>query len=263
MPIAVEAGTWLDRLQIRPFFQPIVDLSSGQPVGYEILSRGAAPFGSPEVMFRVAREMDLLWDLERACRAAAMQGISGLPPQLRGSRFFLNVSPQILSDSRFVQGFTLSMLRDLGLDQDSVVIEITEHESIHDYARFEALIRHYVGQGFRISLDDFGSGHSSLVTLVRCVPHFLKLDREIVHQVEGTPYKQQLVRALVAFSASVGARLIAEGVETWPELETLVALGVRNAQGFLLARPLPVPAGLEPEVRERLSRVVQGVESFA
>lgn len=263
MPIVVEAGTWLDRLHIRPFFQPIIDLSSGLPLGYEILSRAVAPFGLPAVMFQVARELDLLWDLERACRAAAIQGIATLPPRLRDSQFFLNVSPQILSDSRFVQGFTLGMLRNLGLNQDSVVIEITEHESIHDYARFEALIRHYVGQGFRISLDDFGSGHSSLVTLVRCVPHFLKLDRELVHQVEHTPYKQQLVKALVTFSTSVGAKLIAEGVETWAELETLVALGVRNAQGFLLARPLPQPTGLEPQILERLSRVVQSVETFA
>ncbi|HEV8578098.1 MAG TPA: EAL domain-containing protein [Thermoanaerobaculia bacterium] len=262
MPIVVEAGAWLDRLRIRPFFQPIIDLSSGSPLGYEILSRGTAPFGSPAVMFQVARESDLLWDLERACRTAALQGIAGLPPHLRGSRFFLNVSPQILSDNRFVEGFTLGMLQKLGLDQGNVVIEITEQESIRDYRRFEALIRHYVEQGFRISLDDFGSGHSSLVTLVRCVPHFLKLDHEIVRQVERTPYKQQLVKALVAFSTSVGAELIAEGVETWPELEALVALGVRHAQGFLLARPWPEPMELEPATRERLSRVVQGVESF-
>ncbi len=259
----VEAGAWLDRLRIRPFFQPIIDLSSGLPPGYEILSRGAAPFGSPAVMFQVARELDLLWDLERACRAAAIQHISALPPRVRDARFFLNVSPQILSDSRFIQGFTMGMLRELGLDQDNVVIEITERESIHDYRRFEALIRHYVAQGFHISLDDFGAGHSSLVTLVRCVPHFLKLDQEIVHQVERAPYKQQLVKALVVFCAGVGAKLIAEGVETWAEMETLVKLGVRMAQGYLLALPLPEPTGLEPLVGERLSRLMRDAESRA
>jgi EAL domain-containing protein (putative c-di-GMP-specific phosphodiesterase class I) len=249
------AGAWLDRLRIRPFFQPIVDLSTGRPLGYEVLSRATAPFGSPAVMFRMARELGLLWDLERACRAAAIEGIAGLPPRLRGSRYFLNVSPQILSDSRFVEGYTLGRLRELGLDQDNIVIEITERDTIRDYARFEALIRHYVTQGFHISLDDFGSGHSSLVMLVRSVPHFLKLDQEIVRQVERTPYKQQLVKALAAFNTSVGASLIAEGVETWSELETLMALGVRKAQGFLLARPLPEPAELEPAIRERLGEI--------
>ncbi len=83
MPAVDEGAPWLERLRIRPFFQPIVDLSSGLPLGYEILSRGAAPFGSPEVMFRMAKEMGLLWDLERACRTAAIQKISSLPAALR------------------------------------------------------------------------------------------------------------------------------------------------------------------------------------
>lgn len=253
----MEASTWVEGLAIRPFFQPILDLSTGQPLGYEVLSRGTAPFGSPEVMFNLAKELGALWDLERACRMAALQRISALPPRLRASRFFLNVSPQILSDPRFIEGFTLSALRELGLDQEGIVIEITEKDSIHDYRRFEELVRHYSGQGFRISLDDFGSGHSSLVTLVRCVPHFLKLDQEIVRGVESTPYKQKLVRALVAFSHSVDAKLIAEGVETWEELEALVGLGVRHAQGFLLGRPAPEPATPESGFRERLVRLVR------
>jgi|GEM_PF-2287614 len=109
---AVAADTpWLERLRIRPFFQPIVDLSSGLPLGYEILSRGAAPFGSPDVMFRMAKDLDLLWDLERACRTAAIQKIASLPAPLRGSRFFLNVSPQVFSDSRFIEGLNLARYR--------------------------------------------------------------------------------------------------------------------------------------------------------
>ena len=168
----VLARPWVESLGIRPFFQPIVDLSTGQPLGYEVLSRGAPPFESPEAMFCHAKEAGMLWDLERACRTVAIQRISQLPPRLRGARFFLNVSPQILSDARFVEGFTRGMLRERGLDQENIVIEITEKDSIHDYGRFEELIHHYVDQGFRIALDDFGSGHSSLVTLIRCVPHF-------------------------------------------------------------------------------------------
>ncbi len=127
------------------------------------------------------------------------------------------------------------------------MIEITEQESIHDYRRFEDLVSHYTRQGFRIALDDFGSGHSSLVTLVRCVPPL---------------YKQQLVKALVAFSTSVDAKLIAEGVETREELETLLRLGVRYGQGFLFARPAPEPAGLQPAVREELVRLVRAAETL-
>lgn len=124
------------------------------------------------------------------------------------------------------------------------------------------MVSHYTRQGFRIALDDFGSGHSSLVTLVRCVPHFLKLDLEIVRGVDRTLYKQQLVKSLVAFSMSVDAKLIAEGVETREELETLVRLGVRYGQGYLFAKPVPEPMELPLSVREELAQLVRAAETL-
>lgn len=257
------AATWGDGFVVRPFFQPIVDLTSGLPLGFEVLSRGTPPFEMPELMFRHARETGLLWDLERACRTAALLKIASLPPDARQTRFFLNVSPQVLSDPRFAQGFTLDLLRDLGIDQDLLVIEITENESVLDFGRFEELVHHYANQGFRIALDDFGSGHSSLVVLLRSLPHFIKLDQEVVRDVDRTPYKQQLVRALVAFSTSVGTKLIAEGVETWRELEALLRLGIRYAQGFLFAHPQSEPALPAGSVRDRLLRLGRAAERWS
>ncbi len=247
-----QAITWLEDLTIRPFFQPILDLTSGLPLGYEVLSRGTPPYERPEAMFQRARETGLLWDLERCCRTAALHKIASLPPEARKARFFLNVSPRVLSDPRFIQGFTLDLIRELGIDQDLLVMEITEKEAISDFGRFEELIRHYSDQGFRIALDDFGSGHSSLVVLLRSLPHFIKLDQAVVRDVDRVPYKQQLVRALVGFSTSVGTKLIAEGVETWQELETLLRLGVRYAQGFLFAHPQPEPLPLPLPILDRL-----------
>ena len=248
-PIAAEP--WVERLRVRPVFQPIVDLAAGQPLGYEVLSRGTPPYESPEAMFRQARREGFLWELEQACRNAAIGRISELPLQRRGARFFLNVSPQILADPRFLAEITRN-LRASGLDPGRIVLEITERDPIQNYERFEALIRQTVAQGFQIALDDFGAGHSSLVTLVRCAPHYLKLDAEIVRDVDRAPYNQQLVKSLAAFAAGVEARLIAEGVETWRELETLTSLGVRYVQGYLLARPAQEPAGLDAGIRERL-----------
>jgi EAL domain-containing protein (putative c-di-GMP-specific phosphodiesterase class I)/GGDEF domain-containing protein len=259
----VSAVTWGDGYAVQPFFQPIVDLTSGLPLGYEVLSRGTPPFEMPDRMFRHARETGLLWDLERACRTAALLKIASLPPSARQTRFFLNVSPQILSDPRFAQGFTLDLLRELGIDQDLLVIEITENEAVLDFGRFEELIHHYADQGFRIALDDFGSGHSSLVVLLRTLPHFIKLDQAVVRDVDRTPYKQQLVRALVAFSTSVGTRLIAEGVETWRELEALLRLGIRYAQGFLFAYPQPEPEPPASPIRDRLVRLGRAAERWS
>ncbi|HEY4159454.1 MAG TPA: bifunctional diguanylate cyclase/phosphodiesterase [Polyangiaceae bacterium] len=246
---------------LRTHFQPIVDLRAGMPLGYEVLSRAEPQFAKVQDAFDAAALAGRSWDLEYACRTRAIQRIAELTPRLRSLRYFINVSPEILSDGRFESGFTSSLLSDHGIDQGKVVIEITERESVRDYPQFERLIRHYVRQGFQIALDDFGSGHSSLITLISCSPHFLKLDREIVRGVHDDSYRQRLVRSLVDLAASVDTRLVAEGVELWEELEVLVRLGVRYAQGFLFARPAPEPNGIDPDLVRALARLMHREDS--
>ncbi|HWZ91782.1 MAG TPA: bifunctional diguanylate cyclase/phosphodiesterase [Polyangiaceae bacterium] len=243
------------------YFQPIVDLRAGMPLGYELLSRFVPPTLTIQQAFDVAEQGGMAWDLEYACRTTAIDAISTLSPELRGLRFFLNVSPQILSDPRFVAGFTSSLLQSHDIDQNRIVIEVTERESVRDYPQFERLIRHYVNQGFQIALDDFGSGHSSLVTLLSSTPHFLKLDREIVRDVHLDSYRQRLVRSLVDLAASIDTRLVAEGVELWEELQVLVRLGVRYAQGFLFEKPRPHPMPLEPALCQRIQALLQHEDS--
>jgi EAL domain-containing protein (putative c-di-GMP-specific phosphodiesterase class I) len=114
------------------------------------------------------------------------------------------------------------------------------------------MVHHYVKQGFKIALDDFGAGHSGLVTLVALTPQFLKLDRELIRSIECNPYKQQLVKAIGSFAQNVDTRLIAEGVETSKELETLMELGIRYVQGFLLAHPRPEPARFSSQMWDEL-----------
>jgi EAL domain-containing protein (putative c-di-GMP-specific phosphodiesterase class I) len=230
----------LEQGSIQSLFQPIIDLRGGWPFAYEVLSRGVPPFSSPSLLFDRAAELGLTWELDRACRRAALQSIGALPADRReGIRFFLTVSPDSLDDERFVHGFTLAALREHGLAQTSIVIEITERSSIHDYARFETAIRHYAQQGFSIAVDDFGAGHSGLLTLISCVPHYLKLDMAVTRGIDRDPYKQMIVKSVVALAENIGAVLIAEGVETNEEVVTLVRYGVRFAQGFLFGAPAP------------------------
>ncbi|HEX3773194.1 MAG TPA: GGDEF domain-containing protein [Polyangiaceae bacterium] len=243
------------------YFQPIVDLRAGMPLGYELLSRFLAPSLQIHQAFERAEQCGLSWDLEYACRSKAIDSIGALAPDQRALRFFLNVSPRILSDSRFVSGFTSALLQEHDIHQNQIVIELTERESVRDYPQFERLIRHYVSQGFQIALDDFGSGHSSLVTLLSSTPHFLKLDREIVRGVHLDSYRQRLVRSLVDLAASVDTRLVAEGVEVWEELQVLVRLGVRYAQGFLFERPRPQPTSLDPALCQRIKTLLQREDS--
>lgn len=246
---------------IRSFFQPIVRLTDGTVYGYELLSRGAGPLESPGAMFSAAREEGLEWDLERSCRLSAMRAVSALPSRLRERTFFINVSPRAMEDPRFTRGFTVSQLMAYGLTQDRFVLEITEDLQGADRERLGRLAEHYSSQGFRIALDDFGSGDSGLITLVRCKPHYIKLDMRIVQGIASSSYRQRLVRALVYFALGVEAQVIAEGVEAHEDLMALMDLNVPLAQGFLFGRPSPDSPLAEDELLLRLASMLPAASS--
>jgi EAL domain-containing protein (putative c-di-GMP-specific phosphodiesterase class I)/GGDEF domain-containing protein len=242
---------------ITPHFQPIVDMHHGTVLAWEVLSRGPEAFPSPAELFAAAEKLGLLPQLEHVCRDVALRTIASFPSAMRARSFFINVSPNVIGDPNLLNGHIQAELAALNLDQRNFVIEITERESIHDYGAFERQIRHYVEHGFRIALDDLGAGHSGLVTLVTCSPHFLKLDMTLARDIHRHSYKQHLVKSLIAFAAGVDATLIAEGVESWEELETLARLGIRFAQGFLFARPGRVPVEPSDETRVELRRIMR------
>lgn len=234
---------------VHTVFQPIVDFYTGKIWGYEALSRGMGNLTCPHALFNQARIEGALWDLERTCRKRALQTIASLPNTISSSRFFINVSPDILSDERFVHGFTRETLQQLGLNHKNIVIEITEESNSLDHHRLEKLVYHYSSQGFSIALDDFGRGQSSLMTLIASTPHYLKLDREIINAIHEDEYKQHLVKSITTFASSVESRIIAEGVEDWADCKTLLRLGVRFFQGFLISKPVTTPPELSAEFR--------------
>src|SRR5438552_8334118 len=111
----------IDSARITPVFQPIVDLRHGVSVAFEVLSRGPAPFCSPERMFERACELGVTWELERACRTAAFRAIATVGGDFT---YFLNVSPDVIDDPRFAGGFTHAALEENGIASASIVIEI-------------------------------------------------------------------------------------------------------------------------------------------
>jgi EAL domain-containing protein (putative c-di-GMP-specific phosphodiesterase class I) len=236
--------------EVVPDYQPIVDLYLGRPFGYELLSRAPGLFASATEMFLAARIHGLLADLEKACCRAALRSIGELGSANHDCRFFVNISPNLVMDPDCLR--ILSLADPWRHGHKKLVLEVTEKDSIIDRSRFEESAKICAEAGFELALDDFGAGHSGLLSLISCAPHFLKLDMEIVRQVDKDVYRQNLVKSLVALASSVDARLIAEGVETWGELRTLLAPGVRYAQGFALAYPGAVPGQLAGETRQRL-----------
>jgi EAL domain-containing protein (putative c-di-GMP-specific phosphodiesterase class I) len=239
-----EPPAWLwngDEPRIASLFQPIVDLMTGAPIGYEVLSRGVGPMQAPHALFSKARVEGVCWELERACWTAAVRRIAQLPIEQRRVPFFFNVGPDVLSDPRFRDGSALELLARYGVSPRQIVLEITENSAFADLEQIQQITGQCIGQGFGIALDDFGAGHSGLVTLVHSAPQFIKLDQALVRDIHRHGYKQHLVKSLVAFAASVDSTLIAEGVETWEELNVLLRLGIRHAQGYLVAQPASTP----------------------
>ncbi|MBN2049837.1 MAG: EAL and GGDEF domain-containing protein [Spirochaetales bacterium] len=241
---------------VTSWMQPIVDLYSGTVFGYEMLARGKESLFSPVALFSQAREEGLTWELERLCRKAALKKIASLPREYRRRSFFINVSPKIVSQPEFQNGFTKKTIEELGLGNTAIVLEVTETTSVDDYNLFEEVIRHYIHEGFKIALDDFGSGHSGLITLVAVTPHFMKIDRELIAGLHRSSYKQNLVRAICEFADTVGSNVLAEGVETVEELRTAFRLGARYAQGYLLGKPAPEPMELSDSVRHELQEIL-------
>ncbi len=245
-------------IQVDSYAQPIVDLYSGEVFGYEMLARGTGPFFSPEYLFAKAEELGISAEVEMSCRMAALQKITSFSEELlQNKHFFINISPDIFNDPDFQEEFTVSSVDSLGLDPSKIVMEITETAAVDDFDDFEKIVRYYMSQGFHIAVDDFGSGHSGLITLVTVTPDFMKIDKEIIRGIDQNSYKQKLLQAITTFSDSVGSNVIAEGVETWNELKTVFRLGIRYVQGFLLGKPepspQPIPVGIVNELKSLIA----------
>jgi EAL domain-containing protein (putative c-di-GMP-specific phosphodiesterase class I)/GGDEF domain-containing protein len=209
-------------------YHPIVVATTREIFGYEALARGKMrTLRSPEVMFDVAAEADLIWELSRLCRARALEGMSTrLEP---GQLLFLNVDPTDFNDPAFTEQEVAEPSR--------VVIEITERTAIKDYPKFRDRLKAFRDMGYRFAVDDAGSGYAGLGSIANLEPDFIKLDISLISAIDTNFIKQNLVQTMVRFADDHGAKVIAEGVERAEEFKTVQDLGVHLVQGFFLHRP--------------------------
>ncbi len=209
---------------------PILFADTRQVYGYEALARGTLrTLRSPEIMFEVAAEADLLWELGRLCRSKAIEAMRGR--LTRGEFLFLNVDPHDFVDPEFSQ-----LDREVA-DPQRVVIEITERTAIKDYPKFRERLKALRERGYRFAVDDAGSGYAGLGSIANLEPDFIKLDISLINCIDTNFIKQNLVETMVRFANDQGAKVIAEGVERAEEYETVKGLGVHLVQGFFLHRP--------------------------
>ena len=229
--------------RVTSVFEPIVDVKTRTVFGYEALSRGpeGSALHSPMVLFESAAEHDLVFQLDCLCRRRALEGARDLPGK---AKLFLNVRPTTIHDPSFRADALVRTLAACKLRPTDVVFEISEQESIDNFAMFREVRDSYGKLGFQIALDDTGSGYASLESVMELAPEFIKVDRTFVTRINEDPARQELLRALQSLAQRIGARIIGEGLDTLEELETLGRLGIPFGQGWLFGKPHPLRSDL-------------------
>lgn len=223
-------------------FQPIVSLTGGQTIGFEVLNRpkNSMQFPTTEDFYSYIGKSNNVFQIEAFLRNLSLRRYS--EQALKGQNtehglIFLNIQPQVLTDPAYQSGKTLDLLEKYGISPTRVVLELTEKEAVSDYLSFEKTIDNYRNQGFRIAIDDAGTGYNSLKTIISLKPEFIKLDKFLIRDIHRQPAQQQLVELLLEFSMQADTYIIAEGIESSMELQFLKKLGIHFGQGYALGRP--------------------------
>ncbi len=226
---------------VQMYFQPIVDFTqSGSIFGYEALCRMVDPSGkvlSGEEAFKLARQVNRAVDLDRVCYMLALEGKAESIPA--GMPLFINVLPQTILEGSWLAPLLESLAR-LEIDRRDVVIEIVESEDVVP----ELLAGHcdeIRKQGLRIALDDMGSGFNGLRTLAAVHADFIKIDRTIVHEAQGSRVRTVLLEAIISMAQRLGCTVVAEGLERVEDITFCQDLGLLYAQGFYFSPPQQKP----------------------
>jgi EAL domain-containing protein (putative c-di-GMP-specific phosphodiesterase class I)/AmiR/NasT family two-component response regulator len=217
--------------RFRTVVQPIVTVDGGEPHAAEALTRFTGqPARAPDAWFREAEVVGLQVPLELATASGALAEL----PKLRSTvRLTVNLSPTTVLSPRLGEILTTAPL-------DRVVIELTEHERVADYAAVAAALAPWRAKGARLAVDDAGGGYASFSHILNLAPEYIKLDMNLTASIHEDRQRQALARAVIGFAHEMGVAVIAEAVETAPQLDALAALGIHYVQGYHVGRPLPV-----------------------
>lgn len=222
--------------KVYALFQPVYALADRRVAGFECLSRfDAEPQQGPDFWFAEAASVGLGAELELGVLRRALPALERLPRHLPVS---FNVSPQLLLDGRLERELAPALAARL-------VLEITEHETVKEYERLVTALEPLRRMGVRVAIDDAGAGYSSFRHIVRLVPDVIKLDLRLTRDIDHDPARRALAAALIGYAREARAEIVAEGVETQAEVDTLRELGIAKAQGYFFGRPMPLAAALE------------------
>jgi len=232
----------LQKRQFEPWVQPIVDLSSGRCVGGEVLMRWVHPqrgIVPPGEFIEVAEQTGLIDGMSQLVMTRAAHRLAPLARLHRQLYFSFNLTPDQLRGPLIAQTLA-ELFNPETLPREQVLLELTEREIVDPAAHGALAALHRVG--WRVAIDDFGTGHSSLALLEQLPIQRIKIDRAFVASIGARSASRPVLDAIIGLARELDIGLIAEGVETQDQWDYLAARGVGSAQGYLMARPMPLPA---------------------
>lgn len=223
-------------------FQPIINLQTNETFGFEALNRPthSTIFPSTDQFYDFVGKTDLVFKFERFCRHLSISRfLERIEHKFQHNQFvlFINIHPHILLDKNYSIGETRQLLKELNLSPENVVFELTEKSAVTDFQEFKRVLDHYRNQGYRIAIDDVGSGYNSLKSLVYLKPEFVKIDRTLIQHIDTTEPSQQIVSLIHNFAEQSGSKIIAEGIERIEEIQFLQKMGIHYGQGYAIGRP--------------------------
>jgi len=223
------------------YFQPIIDLNEKRIYGYETLVRGVKANGTlmyPDQLFKKSKRNDYNFKLDRLCRESALKTAATKKVH---QKVFINFIPTTIYDPEFCLNSTVKWAKQLEFDPSQIVFEVVETELVEDQEHLKKILEYYRSKGFQIALDDVGEGYSSLNMLIELKPDIIKIDRNIINNINENKLKQSVYKALYNLAKEQQITVLAEGIETLEELNTIKSIGVDLAQGYYFAKPSSEP----------------------
>ena len=227
----------LENNSLTAHFQPIVDMKTNKIFAYEALTRGVLPNGDlmyPDILFKKSQRNDTNFVLDRMCRETALKTTA---VKKIDAKVFINFIPTSIYDPEFCLASTVKWAKQLEFDPKNIVFEVVETQNVKDKEHLKTILNYYRKEGFLIALDDVGEGYSSLNMIIDIKPDIIKVDRNIIENIDTDTMKQSIYKALRTICVDNNIKILAEGVETPYELEKIKEIGVDYAQGYYFARP--------------------------
>jgi len=213
-------------------YQPIVDLERRTVFAHEALVRGPAGEGAMTVLSQVNDGNRYRFD--QACRVKAIKGASELGIREPVS---INFLPNAIYKPEVCIRTTLEAARTHHFPLDQIIFEVTEGERVQDGPWFASILREYKRYGFKTAIDDFGAGYAGMKLLSDFQPDIIKIDMDLIRNVDANRARQAIVRSLVSLCKDMDIEVVAEGIETPAERDFLRDAGIHLMQGYLFARP--------------------------